>query len=176
MPPPFKVQLVRHDPAWADGARREGERLRGALGHSLLVVHHIGSTSIPGIRAKPILDLMPVVRSLTELDGLRNCFEALGYEWLGEYGLPGRRYCTQNDPASRRRLIQLHCYEAASAEIERHLAFRDYLRDRPDVARVYEREKLRCQALNPESSHAYGACKNTWIDRIEAEAMNAMRG
>jgi GrpB-like predicted nucleotidyltransferase (UPF0157 family) len=135
------------------------------------VVHHVGSTSIPNICAKPIVDLMPVVSSLAKLDEYRGHIEALGYEWWGELGLPGRRYCTRNDLDTGRRLIQLHFYERGSSEIERHIAFRDYLRGRSDLARAYEQEKVRCQALHPNNTHAYGACKSDWIKCIEAEAL-----
>ncbi|SEC20143.1 GrpB domain, predicted nucleotidyltransferase, UPF0157 family [Rhizobiales bacterium GAS191] len=147
--------------------------LVSTLGSILVAVHHIGSTSIPDISAKPIPDLLPVVTELDELDKRRGSLEALGYVWWGEYGLPGRRYCTNDDHATGRRLIQLHCFGKGNSEIDRHLAFRDYLRNRPGVARAYDLEKARCRALHPDDSHAYGACKSDWIKRIEAEALAA---
>ncbi len=171
MPPPFKVQLASYDPLWVSIAAGESQRLETALGDHLLGVHHIGSTSIPGIRAKPVIDLMPVVKCLNQLDQGQRCIEALGYGWWGEYGLPERRYCIKDDPRTGRRLFQLHCYQDGSSEIGRHLAFRDYLRSRPALAREYEAEKLRCQALHPNSSHAYDDCKNAWIRRVEREAL-----
>lgn len=171
VPQPFPVELVPHDPQWSARAAMESTAFSDIVGPALLTVHHIGSTSIPGIAAKPILDLMPVVTHLAELDGQRDAIEAAGYEWWGEYGLPGRRYCTKNDPATGRRLVQLHCYETGSPEIERHLAFRNYLRERPDVARAYEEEKARCRGLHPDDSHAYSDCKDAWIKRHEAEAL-----
>lgn len=88
-----------------------------------MAVHHIGSTAIPGIHAKPILDLMPVVRDLAQLDSRQCNIEALGYDYWGELGLPGRRYCTKTDPTTGQRLVQLHCYEERSTEIVRHLVF-----------------------------------------------------
>ncbi len=171
MPPPIPVELRPYTPAWAEAAEREAARLTEALSDCLLVVHHIGSTAIPAIRAKPILDLLPVVRELTALDAARPRVEALGYAWWGEYGLPGRRYCTLDDVATGRRHVQLHCYEQGALAIERHVAFRDYLRSHPDVATAYELEKERCRALHPMDSHAYTECKTEWIRRIEAEVV-----
>jgi GrpB-like predicted nucleotidyltransferase (UPF0157 family) len=78
--PPLKVDLCPHDPRWTENAAHEGRALAAAIGPTLLTVHHVGSTSIPGIRAKPILDLMPVVSSLRELDGRTSNIRALGYE------------------------------------------------------------------------------------------------
>ncbi len=174
-PSPIKVELVPHDPRWAVMAQGEGKALATALGSTLLVVHHIGSTAIPGISAKPILDLIPVVTGLPELDIRKGEIEALSYEWWGELGLPGRRYCTRSDPRTGRRLVQLHCYVVGSPEIERHLAFRDYLRERLDIARAYDQEKAHCQRLHPNDSHAYGDCKDAWIRTIEAEALARYR-
>jgi GrpB-like predicted nucleotidyltransferase (UPF0157 family) len=175
MPPPIAVKLHQYDPGWAEAARSEAERLTATIGQVVITVHHIGSTAIPGICAKPILDLMPVVRSHAELEVSRSVIEKLGYAWWGEYGLPGRRYCTLDDQVTGERKVQLHCYEQTALEIARHLAFRDYLRSRPDLARAYEAEKTRCAELHPLDSHAYNDCKGTWIRRIEAEAWTMLR-
>ena len=168
---PIEVELLPHDPEWAIRAEAEARLLAAAIGPALLIVHHIGSTAIAGICAKPVLDLMPVVADLAALEARRGEIEALGYEWWGERGLPGRRYCTKSDPASGRRLVQAHCYRDGSSEIDRHLAFRDYLRERPDLAAEYGREKERCRQLHADDSHAYSDCKNAWIQRVEAEAL-----
>lgn len=175
MPPAFPVELQPHDPQWALAAEREAERLRSALGDTLLRVHHIGSTSIPGLLAKPILDLIPVVRSLAALDAAQGALEQLGYDWWGEFGLPGRRYCGLDDAVRGKRLVQLHCYAGGSPEVTRHLAFRDHLRSRPDLVAEYEAVKRRCVAVHRQSSHDYGACKGEWVARIEAEALAARR-
>ena len=175
MPPPIPVELHPHDPSWAGQAKEEIARLKHALGEIILDAHHIGSTAIPGIRAKPVLDLIPVTTSLVALDQSRTMLESLGYAWWGEYGLAGRRYCTLDDPSGRR-LVQLHCYETGSPEIARHVAFRDYLTAHPNIAREYESEKIRCRALHPGNSHAYSECKSAWISRIEAEALAATAG
>lgn len=171
MPLPIEVELVAHDPRWAQAAAERGRVLAAALGPVLIEVQHIGSTAIAGIRAKPVLDLMPLVRDLAGLDARRGAVEALGYQWWGEYGLPGRRYCTLSDPDSGRRLVQAHCYVAGSAEAVRHLAFRDYLRAHSDIAADYDALKQRCRDRHPMDSHAYSDCKNDWIQRVQAQAL-----
>jgi GrpB-like predicted nucleotidyltransferase (UPF0157 family) len=172
MPEVIAVELAPHSPQWARDAEQEAARIKSATGAVIVVVHHIGSTSIPGIRAKPIVDLMPLVSSLAELDALREKIEALGYEWFGEYGIPGRRYCKRDDPTSGRRLVQLHFFEARSPEVRRHLVFRDYLRLHPDIAKAYEAEKLRCQRLYPGNSHAYSDAKSAWIQSVQEIALS----
>lgn len=170
MPPPIKVELVAHSPHWATSAAEEAARLRTALGDLLVAVHHVGSTSVPGLCAKPILDLLPVVRSVEILDERRDALERLGFRSWGEYGIAGRRYFTLDDAAGTRR-VQLHCFEPNSDEIERHIAFRDYLRADPRAAREYEAEKLRCRDLHPDDSHAYSDAKSPWIERTLPAAL-----
>lgn len=159
------IVLQAHDNRWALAADAEGERLLNACG-ALKAVHHIGSTSVSGISAKPIIDLLAVATDLDHLGEQRPIMEALGYEWRGEYGLPGRRYCVLSDSAGRR-LVHLHCYSEGDASIERHLAFRDHLRACPQAAEDYQQEKLRCARLHPMNGLAYTACKSRWIRRVE---------
>jgi GrpB-like predicted nucleotidyltransferase (UPF0157 family) len=163
------VELVDPRPEWAEKARAESQRLRTAIGDTLVVVHHIGSTSIPGIKAKPTIDLLPIVASLDALDATKTAVKALGYEWLGEFGLPGRRFLRMNHDGKR--IFNAHCYEQGNSEITRHLAFRDYLRKHPEIAKAYEAEKIRAAAICPDDVLAYNDQKNAWIKETERKAL-----
>jgi GrpB-like predicted nucleotidyltransferase (UPF0157 family) len=165
------VELHPHSPQWAAMARAETERLAAELGGLLLKVEHMGSTAIPGIAAKPIIDLMPIARDDSSLDAIEPGMRKLGYEWLGEFGIPGRRYCRKNDPLTGKRKFQLHCFADGASEIARHLAFRDYLRAFPEIAKEYEAEKRRAAALHPDNTLAYNDAKNDWIKKTERDAL-----
>jgi GrpB-like predicted nucleotidyltransferase (UPF0157 family) len=156
-----KVTLVPHSPAWAARAAEESGRLAAAIGETLIRVEHIGSTAIPGIAAKPIIDLMPIVQSLAALDARRPEVEALGYVWRGEFGIPGRRYCIREENGQR--LFHVHCNETGNPEIARTLNFRDYLLAHPDEAGDYEAEKWRAAIAQSGDSLAYNDHKSGWI-------------
>jgi GrpB-like predicted nucleotidyltransferase (UPF0157 family) len=169
MPPPIPVILVAYDSEWPLMASSYAERL-GILGSTLVIVHHIGSTAVPGLAAKPIIDLMPLVTNLADLDRKREDVEALGFIWHGELGIAGRRYCTLSDDAGVR-VAQLHFFRADSQDAERHIAFRDYLRSHPEEASAYEKEKRRARDLHPNDSYAYTDEKAAWIRDAQAKAL-----
>jgi GrpB-like predicted nucleotidyltransferase (UPF0157 family) len=168
-PAPFPVLLVPYDPEWPNLAKMLSGQL-SVLGSALVLVHHIGSTSVPGLAAKPIIDLMPLVTSLSDLDRQLRRIESLGYVWHGELGIPGRRYCTLSD-ALGNRIAQLHFFAANSTHVVRHLAFRDYLRANPEERKAYEKEKQRARDLHPADSHAYRHEKAAWIQAAEIKAL-----
>jgi GrpB-like predicted nucleotidyltransferase (UPF0157 family) len=165
------VQLAPHRAEWADMAKAESARLKAALGDNLETVHHVGSTAIPGIMAKPIVDLLPVVRSIEKLDAQESVVRALGYKWHGEFGLEGRRFCTFADPKTGKRIYQLHFFTDGSQDARNMLAFRDYLRAHPFIAKAYEMEKLRAASAQPNDTTLYNKEKNDWIKRVEADAL-----
>ncbi len=162
--------LAAYDPSWPIVAKAEKARWFGAV-PGLVAVHHIGSTSIPGAAAKPVIDLMPVFDGDPSADQARSAVEQLGYQWLGAYGLPGRRYCRLDDPETGERLIQAHAYVSGHSDIARHLAFRNWLRADGRRRDAYVAEKARCAAAHPNDGAAYGRCKSAWIDAAEAEAL-----
>ena len=92
-----RVQVVVYDPNWITKFREEANLILTILGDELLEIHHIGSTAIPGIFAKPVIDILPVVRSIENVNGYNPQFVEVGYEPRGEYGLPGRRYFSKDE-------------------------------------------------------------------------------
>ena len=164
------MTLSAYDPAWA----RKAELLAAgidALGSGVLAVHHVGSTSVPGLLAKSTIDLLAVVDSLDWLDRKRPALEALGYQWRGEYGIAGRRYCVMSDDQSES-VAHLHCYELLSPHVARHLAFRDYLRAHPDKLAEYAEVKRTAWDGSGSAKADYATAKSAWVARIERDALD----
>jgi GrpB-like predicted nucleotidyltransferase (UPF0157 family) len=164
------IQVVPHDPAWRGQFENEAERIAAALGEIVVRLHHIGSTAIPGIGAKPIIDMLLEVRQIARLDDRRSALEALGYEGLGEFGIRGRRYFRKNDAAGVR-THQIHAFAAGSQEIERHLAFRDYMIAHYTAAQAYSALKQQLAQAHPDDLQAYMEGKNAFIKEHEAKAL-----
>lgn len=89
---PQHVTVVNYDPEWPSNYARERGCIAEILKDNCISIYHIGSTSVPGLPAKPVIDIMAVVRSLEEVDRAAEKFSAIGYESLGEFGIAGRRY------------------------------------------------------------------------------------
>jgi GrpB-like predicted nucleotidyltransferase (UPF0157 family) len=171
-PPPERrrVELVEFSSDWERRARIAADAITQALGTTIVMVHHVGSTAVPGLRAKPIIDLLPEVTTLDQLDAGAHQLRDLGYTWRGEFGITGRRYCTLDDPQTGARHVQLHCFPVGHPEIRRMLRFRDYLRADPDEARAYAAEKERCRLLHPDDTMMYAEAKTAWIRACDERA------
>ena len=162
--------MVAHEPEWAKEFEAEAKQIGLALGDLVVGLHHIGSTAIPGICAKPIIDILLEVEDAVELDGRSSTMEGLGYEPMGEFGIPGRRYF-RKDSASGVRTHQVHAFGAGSPEIERHLAFRDYMIAHPVEAQMYGCLKQRLALEHPDDIEAYMDGKDSFIKEHEAKAI-----
>lgn len=127
--------VVAYDPTWPLLFEAEAARLAVIFGEQLVAIHHMGSTSVPGIWAKPVIDIMPVVHNIETVDSLNDKMRALGYVPKGEYGIAGRRFFNLCD--GERRMFNVHVYEVGNPEIANHLDFVEYLRAHPDEAAAY---------------------------------------
>jgi len=164
------VSIEPYQPEWPARAGKVADQLAEVLGGNLIRVEHIGSTSVPGLSAKPVIDLIPIVRSLEQLDQQQHLIKALGYEWRGAFGIGGRRFCPLDSPSGER-VVHLHFYQEGAANILRHLAFRDYLRAHPQIVKEYEAEKRRAALLHPADSLAYNDEKAAWVQKHEKDAL-----
>ncbi len=169
-----KVEVVPHNPQWRDAFEAEAKHVAAALGENVVAIHHIGSTAIPNIYAKPVIDLLVEVRDITEVDGQSSAMESLGYEVMGEYGIPGRRYF-RKDNQEGARTHHIHAFEAGSAEVERHLAFRDYMIAHPGDAQRYSELKRKLAAERPQSIDGYMDGKDGFIKEMDRRAARSGR-
>jgi len=165
------VSLIKApDPAWPDLAAEECD-----FWHSDVVgvveAHHIGSTAVPGLPAKPVIDLLVVFNDAEIMKTARKSVEDAGYEWLGEYGLPGRAYARRDLTVPNARKVHAHCYPSNHPAIARHLAFRDALRGNGALRAAYTSIKAAAAARHPEGGPDYQAEKSGWIDKVEARAL-----
>ena len=151
-------------------AKAETAKLLDAT-EGIIAVHHIGSTSVPGLPAKPIIDLMPEFETDDARLGARSAFEDLGYEWVGECALNGRSYARKMNPTTGKRMFHAHSYTIGHPDIGRHLAFRDALRGNASLRAAYTSVKASCAARFPHGGENYQACKSAWIDKAEQRAL-----
>ena len=164
----MNVRVVAYTSAWVDRYHQEAALLRGVFGEELVDIHHIGSTSVPGLQAKPIIDMLPLVRQIERVDGFNDAMAALGYEAMGELGIPGRRYFRKGGDD---RTHQAHVFQVDDPNVERHLAFRDYLRAHPAVAAQYGELKAALAQQFPTDIYGYMDGKDAFIKAVEKEAV-----
>ena len=166
----MKVHVAPHDPGWSAEFMVEEARIRSVLGAMATAVHHIGSTAIPGIFAKPIIDILLEVADIQKLDSRSSELGDLGYEAKGEFGIAGRRYF-RKESATGVRTHQIHAFKRGSPAVERHLAFRDYIIAHPNIAQSYSLLKQRLAAAHPNDIEAYVDGKDSFIKEHEAKAI-----
>lgn len=164
-----KVEVVPHDPSWRDAFTAEAKHIAAALGANVVAIHHIGSTAIPGIHAKPVIDLLVEVDDIEAIDARSSAMESIGYQVMGEYGIPGRRYFRKDDRHGTR-THQVHAFQAGSAEAERHLAFRDYMIAHPTDARAYGELKRKLAEEYPHDMNGYMDGKDGFIKEMDRRA------
>ena len=164
-----KVEVVPHDPRWRDAFATEAPHVAAALGENVVAVHHIGSTAIPDIHAKPVIDMLAEVRDIAEVGGRSWAMESVGYEVMGEFGIPGRRYF-RKDNQDGIRTHHIHAFQAGAAEAERHLAFRDYMIAHPADAQRYSELKRKLAEEFPQSMDGYMDGKDGFIKEMERRA------
>ena len=158
---PSAIRIVPYDAAWPVQYEEERARIAEALAESAVAIEHIGSTAVPGLGAKPTLDLMVGLRSMD--DGERcQSLEAQGYEALGEFGIPGRLYFRK--PRRPPRTHHVHVVRHGGEFWERHLRFRDLLRGDAELARNYEELKQGLAQRFATDPEAYTDGKTGFIE------------
>ena len=160
-----KVIVLPYDKAWKSAFESIKQELQLALGDLALSVEHVGSTSVEGLSAKPCIDLDVVIRDASVLEEVICKLTAIGYEHEGDLGIPGReafRY------ANKPHLMHHHLYVCPqdSAELHRHLVFRDYLRSHPEAVAQYGAVKETAARLYPNDIDGYIRCKAPCIEEL----------
>jgi GrpB-like predicted nucleotidyltransferase (UPF0157 family) len=163
------IRIVDHDPRWPLLAQQELRRVADALGDSAVRLEHVGSTSVPGLGAKPIIDMQVSVADIERLDDYVGPLEALGYLFAPDPAFPDYHYFAKPHP--RPRSHHLHVCQAGSHQEIRHVAVRDFLRAHPAEAARYEELKRTLVREHPEDRLAYVAGKDGYMIELEARAV-----
>jgi GrpB-like predicted nucleotidyltransferase (UPF0157 family) len=168
---PREMVVVPYDPDWVEAYRQEKEILTGIFQDSILEIHHFGSTSIPGICAKPIIDVMIVVADIAAVDELNSRMEDAGYSVRGENGIPERRYFVKlKHDGSGNHTHHIHVYQQGNRHIEDELVFPRYLRVNVEARLEYERVKLEASKRHRHSPMSYVEAKYECVMKLTAEA------
>ena len=161
------VVLSEPDERWATTYAAEAARIREAVGNALVEVHHVGSTSVPGLAAKPIVDILLLVTDSADEDGYAPALQAAGYAFhLREPHWHEHRLFKRGTPQ-----VNLHVFTAGSSEPSRMLAFRDRLRSHPEDRELYERTKRELVRRRWPSVQDYADAKSTVVGQIMRRAL-----
>lgn len=160
-----RVVVVPYDPKWEEHFQQIAEELKQLLGELALAVEHVGSTSVPGLAAKPIIDIDVVIRDYSVFSQVVQLLESGGYFHEGDLGIAGREAFGY---LGKEHLQKHHLYVCTSdsKELRRHLAFRDYLRSHADAAGEYGRIKINAARQFPDSIEGYLRMKGPFIEEI----------
>lgn len=162
------VVIVDYNPAWPEMYREEERRVLGAIGPCVVAIEHVGSTAVPGLCAKPIIDIMVGIRSLSDAPACLEPLQGLGYEYhpRAEAMLPERRYFGRTG-------YHLHMVEATSDFWRRHIRFRDRLRAEPETALAYGELKQRLAARFGTDRGGYTEAKTEFIEGVVRRSCHA---
>ncbi|MGQ3889267.1 GNAT family N-acetyltransferase [Legionella sp. CNM-1927-20] len=163
----ISVEVVEYQANWPTLFSVEASLIQQALGANCITIHHIGSTSVPCLSAKPIIDILPVVKNISLVEKAVCQMEELGYCYRGEYGIPFRRYFqkAQGD----KRTHHVHIFESGNSEIDRHLKFRDWMRAHTDDREAYAKLKKELALKYPNDIMNYCEGKDAFITHIDSK-------
>lgn len=157
------IQVAPYDPLWPALYQSEAAHIKEALGDNLIEMHHIGSTAVEGLSAKPVIDMIPVVRDILAVDKANEAMVKLGYTAKGEHGIPFRRFFSKEG-------YNVHVFEQESTEIARHLNFAAFLRAHPVYLKSYQTVKENAALSYPNDIVAYCNAKDALVQEIDALA------
>ena len=169
---PGSILIVDYDPAWPEAFARERDAIVQALGEAMdgvAGIEHVGSTSVPECAAKPVIDIMIGARGPSEDLRCISPVVSLGYECMGELGIPGRIYFRKGEP----RTHHIHLVEHGCDFGERHILFRDSLRERPDLVEQYSALKRELAAKFGADREGYTDAKSPFIEAVMVQAKAA---
>jgi GrpB-like predicted nucleotidyltransferase (UPF0157 family) len=156
------VKLIPYNSNWERLFEDEKSRLQEVIGAYVLDIQHVGSTSIPGMIAKPIIDIAIAVQSFEDATVCIKPIEQLGYEYRGEFGIPRRHYFTKGDP----RTHHIHMNEISSRDWLDQITFRNYLIQHPGVAKEYAELKVKLAQSYPTNRQLYTESKAPFINHV----------
>ncbi len=157
------ITVVAYNPLWVKKYEEESFLIRDILADNCIAIYHIGSTSVPGLAAKPIIDIMVTVRSLEKVNRVAEAFSEIGYEYLGEFGIVGRRYLRKGGDE---RIHQIHIFQMNDwNNIGRHLAFRNYMRTHEEERTEYAKLKIELARKFPDDIDGYGDGKENFVGK-----------
>ncbi|SDO23753.1 GrpB family protein [Alkalicoccus daliensis] len=168
-----KVEVVPYNLGWPKIFQAEAAALWEVFESEAEEIHHIGSTAVPGITAKPIIDIMPAVRDLAEVDKMEKEMKMLGYQIYGEYGIEERRFFTKD--ISGVRTFHVHAFLKDSLHYHPHLAVRDYLIAHEEARRTYGSLKRSLAWEYPNNVNAYAEGKHAFVKELEDRAVHWYR-